>query len=314
MQRRIMGIRILLVVSLVGFFICGCDKLSELIKPKISAKKEAPVAQGKVVAKVNDMVITLDELERYVDNYNKQIDAFREMYPGQDIGVEKVDTAQKKIDLLKSDLVRQKLLYQEAQDMGLGRKEDIKTAVDDFKTGLLVASLIKEETDKVKVTSQDVEDYYNKNKEFMRDPEERRVREIVAKSQAQANAALVEVLQGVDFAEAAKKYSTAETASRGGDLGFIGPGAKGADFPQFDIAVYSLDTGGVSSVIKNPKTNEFYIVKVEEKKGGKEKPLSDLWDDIKAQLEQVKQKAAIDDLVGKLQREAKIEYRTDEIK
>lgn len=306
-------VKILGVIIAAAFLLTGCDGINKLLnKKQVSSKKrEYFVPQGKIIAKVNDMAITLEELDNYVQNYNKQIDDLKQMYPEEDIGIKKIETPEQKIELLKNDLVRQRLLYQEALDKGLDKKDDVNKAIAEFNMSLLVASLIKEEVDNIKVTSADIEAYYNNNKNLMREAEERRVRMIMAKSESQAKAALIEVLQGTDFAEAAKKYSVDKSASGGGDLGFIVPGTK---FPQFDIAIYSLDVGGVSQVLKDPEANDYYIVKVEEKKGGKERPLSELWDNIKAKLEQDKQKEAIDALVGKLMREAKIDIQTSEIK
>lgn len=307
------AVKILGVIIAAVFLVTGCDSINKLLNKKqaSSKKREYFVPEGKIIAKVNDMAISLEELDSYVKNYNKQIDDLKEMYPEEDIGIKKIETTEQKIELLKNDLVRQRLLYQEALDKGLDKKDDVKKAIGEFNMSLLVASLIKEEVESIKVTSTDIESYYNNNKNLMREAEERRVRMIMTKSESQAKAALIEVLQGTDFGEAAKKYSVDKSASNGGDLGFITPGTK---FPQFDIAIYSLDVGGVSQVLKDPSTNDYYIVKVEEKKGGKEKPLSELWDNIKAKLEQDKQKEAIDALVGKLMREAKIDIQTSEIK
>ncbi|PIQ88932.1 MAG: hypothetical protein COV72_05675 [Candidatus Omnitrophica bacterium CG11_big_fil_rev_8_21_14_0_20_42_13] len=297
------------------FFMSGCEQINKVLTKKTPAKKnDIPEVHGTVIAKVNNMVITLEELNRYVDTYNQQIDDFKEMYPDQEVPLEKVITAEQKVALLNDDLIRQRLLYQEALDRGIDKKEDVSTALKEFKMSLLIANLIQEETDKINITSEDIKKYYEDNKDFLREPEERRVREIMTKKESDANAALIEVLQGGDFGSVAQRYSIAKSASSGGDLGFIGPGVKGPNFPQFDIAIYSLEIGKVSSVVKNPDAEEYYILKVEGKKGGKEKPLSELWDDIKLALEQKEQKDSIDALIGKLRPEAKIDIETAKIK
>ncbi|MFQ5680920.1 MAG: peptidylprolyl isomerase [Candidatus Omnitrophota bacterium] len=311
-KKKIWGVAACIIFT--AFIVSGCDKVSGLFGGKQVVENDSseyPVTEGKVIVRIGgDMVITMEELDRYIQSYNQQIDDYKERYPNEDIGIEKAETVDKKIELLKNNLIRQKLLYREALDRGLNKKEDIGAALEEFKISLLVAGLIKDETDKIKVTSEDIEGYYNRNKEMLREPEERKVREIMTRSKPQAKNALIEILQGADFSEVARKYSSARSASKGGDLGFIKPGTK---FTQFDIAVYSLDVGGVSSVIKNPKANEFYVIKVEAKRGGKEKPLSEVWDTIKAALEQKRQKKAIDDLVGRLWRQTKVDILESEI-
>ncbi|HDZ76795.1 MAG TPA: hypothetical protein ENH41_01765 [Candidatus Omnitrophica bacterium] len=300
-------------VIAMSFFIAGCDNIKSLFNKSAPPKKVEPVAkpQGTIIATVGSAYITLEELDRYVEAYNEQIENYREIYPDQDIGLEKAETLDQKIDLLKNDLIRQKLIYQEAIDRGLDKKEDVETALKEFRMNLLVASLVSEVVDDVDVSSGEIEDYYNTNKELMRGMEERHVLEIVTVSESQANNALIEVLQGTDFTDVARSYSISTTASKGGDLGFIMPGTK---FPQFDIAVYSLDLGRTSTVIKNPDANEYYIVKVQAIRGGETKPLSELWDDIELMLEQTKQKEAIDNLVSKLWRQIKVDIKTSEIR
>ncbi len=56
------------------------------------------------------------------------------------------------------------------------------------------------------------------------------------------------------------------------------------------------------------------MLKVEAKRGGKQKPISEVWDDIKKILLAAKQQQKIDELIGKLSREAKIEVYEGEIK
>ena len=67
------------------------------------------------------------------------------------------------------------------------------------------------------------------------------------------------------------------------------------------------------------KDNQYYgwrysIIKLEGKRGGKLKPLSEMWDDIKKELTFQKQQQAIDEMIGRLSRDAKIDVYEGEIK
>ena len=101
-----------------------------------------------------------------------------------------------------------------------------------------------------------------------------------------------------------RKRSRAPSSSKGGDLGYLKPGTKSR---QFDAAAFSgsLEVGRISNIFKEP--DGYYILKLEAKQWGKERTLSEMWDDIKRGLAFLKQQQAIDDLIGEISRESKIE-------
>lgn len=285
--------------------LAGCEKLF----PKKPAKDTVSVApaplevKGTLIAKVNNQPITLEELSEEVEGFNKYVPADK---PDQ-----KIDTRDKKIDYLKNEMVRRVLLAQAAQDRGLDRKEELQKALNNFKQNLLVAELIKTETENIEVTSAEIEDYYNQYKEQLKEPEERRIREIVVAGESEARDILIELLRGADFAALAQSRSIAPSKNDGGDLGYI---RKGLKSPQFDEAAFSfsLDVGKTSNYFKG--TEGYYILKLEAKREGKVKTLSDLWDDIKNGLKFLKQQKKVEDLISALSAKAKIEVIESAVK
>jgi len=285
----------------------GCDKLGA-VNPakKLEVKKPYSFTQvkGKIVAKVNNIPITLEDVNQEVEAFNATVPLDRPEL--------KISNREQKINYLKNEMVRRALLYQNALDKGLDRNEEVLDALHKAKMQLLVLELIKDETEKIDVSPKEIEDYYNTYKEQLRDPEERQIREIAVSSEQDAKEILVQLLQGGDFATIAKDRSKVSTGRQGGDLGFI---PKGKKFAQFDEVAFSdsLDVGRISSIFKGPDAY-YYIIKLEAKKGGKQKTLSELWDDIKRGLTFLKQQQKIEDLIGQLSREAKIEIYEGEIK
>lgn len=293
--------------GLMASFLVGCDKLDIFNKKKpVSRVNSASVfpVRGTLVAKVNNIPITLDDLNDDIDAFNKAMDE-------RDNKEVKITTREDKIKYLKDELVRQALLYQEALDKGLDTREEVVKALEKTKMNLLVVELLKEETEKIDVSSKEVEDYYNTYKDQLKEPEQRRVSEIVVASEPEARDILIQLLQGSDFATLAKEKSKAADSKSGGDAGFI---KKGTKFSQFDNAVFSdsLDVGKMSSIFKGP--DGYYIIKLEAKKGGTVRSLSEMWDDIKRGLTYLKQQQKIDELVSKASKEAKIEVYEGEIK
>jgi len=56
-----------------------------------------------------------------------------------------------------------------------------------------------------------------------------------------------EIANGLDFGDAAKKYSSCPSKAQGGDLGEFGPGQM---VPEFDKVVFSADVGVVEGPVK----------------------------------------------------------------
>ncbi len=286
-------------VFLFCLFLFGCDKIPFIstlfptqVKKQEIVTSEAPQTGGTVLAKVDNWVLTLED-------FNQKAQALQQLSP--DFKVENFD--EKKV--LLDQLIQQQLLVKDAKLRGLDRKKEVASAVEDFRSGLLVSQIIALLTDDVTVDSKEIENYYNQFKDSFKDPSQWRVREIVLPTMEQANQVLIEALRGADFANLATQYSKSASASKGGDLGFI----EKAKFPQLEAVLSSLEVGSVSNVVKGP--DGFYIVKLEEKKGGKEQKLSDVWDQIKKGLTAVKQNEKLQDYIAKLRQNAKIEIHED---
>jgi peptidyl-prolyl cis-trans isomerase C len=294
------------VICFTLSFFTGCDKL-DFLNPKKTGSLETgisrPVVRGTVIAKVNNLPITQEELDQDVASYNAMVPA--------DKPEEKITTREQKINYLKNELVRRMLLYQEAETRGLGRKPEAIEALEKTKQDLLVVQLIREEAEKIEASSAEIEDYYNTYKEQLKEPEERQIREIVVSSEQDAKDVLIQLLQGTDFATLAKDRSIAPSKKDGGDLGFINRGKKSA---QFDAVAFSdtLEAGRISNIFKGP--DGYYVLKLEAKRGGKQRSLSEMYDDIKRGLVFLKHQQKIEDLVGKLSREAKLEFYEGQIK
>ncbi|MFA6358268.1 MAG: peptidylprolyl isomerase [Candidatus Omnitrophota bacterium] len=301
--------RKVILFFILGLFfssILGCDKFNFAGKGKKEVKViPVPTVQvkGAVIAKVNNIAVGLGDLNDEIEAYNASVPVDRPEL--------KVSTKEQKISYLKNEVIRRLLIYQNALDKGLDKNEEVKQAAEKNKRDLLVMQDIKEITQNIDVSSKDVEDYYNTYKEQLKEPEERQISELVVGSEQEAKDILIQLLQGADFATIAKNYSKSPSAKSGGDLGFIQRGKKSA---QFDAAAFSdsLDAGKISSIFKTPEG--YSIIKLEAKRGGKQKPLSEMWDEIKRGLVFLKQQQAIEDLIGKLSRDAKIEVYEGEIK
>ena len=114
------------------------------------------------------------------------------------------------------------------------------------------------------------------------------LRAIVVYTQNGAKEILVELLKGADFAQMAKERSKSKSAASAGDLGFV----NDKDLrPHFARVLATMEAGDTSSVFKGP--DGYYIIKLEEKKGGRQLEFSKVKQDIITGLTQMKQQDII---------------------
>jgi len=70
---------------------------------------------------------------------------------------------------------------------------------------------------------------------------------ILVKDRALAEKIRKQLQSGAPFAELARRYSTCPSKSKGGDLGWFGPGKMVAEFER---AVQRMSSGGTSPVVR----------------------------------------------------------------
>ncbi len=83
-----------------------------------------------------------------------------------------------------------------------------------------------------------------------------RASHILVKNRTQATKILDQLKQGGSFASLARQYSTCPSKSKGGDLGWFGPGQM---VPPFEAAVKRMGHGSLSGVVQTQFG--FHIIK-----------------------------------------------------
>jgi parvulin-like peptidyl-prolyl isomerase len=97
------------------------------------------------------------------------------------------------------------------------------------------------------------------------------------------------------------QYSTSASSAQGGDIGFISE----VPFPQMASPLLALDEGGVSGVFNGP--DGYYIVKLEEKKGGEQIDFDAIKEEIVQNQLLIKQQQAILYYIERLKQTTKVE-------
>jgi foldase protein PrsA len=176
----------------------------------------------------------------------------------------------------------------------------------DIRAQILSEKIYENVTRGVKVTDQQIEDYYTKNKAQYSQPETRDVRHILVKTKAKADALYQQLKAGGDFAALAKANSE-DTGSKdnGGKLTI----SRGQTVAPFDKKAFELKVNEISTPVKTEFG--FHIIEaLGAVKPAKVTPLKEVKAAIKQQLLQTKKNEKMTDWVDNLKKdyEDKIAY------
>ncbi len=293
----------------------------------------------RVIATVNNEVITLSELEESVALYmhkgvpsgappisaqeqqalqrrlldelinKKLVEAFA-VKSGIQASDDEVDKAIQDV-MARNNLTKEKLLAALAQD-GLSFDE-YRAQIRDQ---IVKAKLIHREVrSRVNVSDDTVREYYlNHQEEFKaeqgvvlrhimlrvpKDPSDR----VLQETERRARSIRDELLQGRPFEEVARHYSQDETtAAQGGLLGFF----RIEDLiPEFRAVVADLGEGEVSEPIRTPQG--IHLVKVEERTTGEVRPFEKVKEEIRLRLYEDQSERFFQDWIRDLRKNAFIE-------
>lgn len=161
----------------------------------------------------------------------------------------------------------------------------------------------------ITVTPEEVQQYYERNKEKYDHPAQARASQILTYERSLAEKALQEIRQGADFAQVAPKYSESEDAQNGGDLGFFD---RGVMPPEFDEVIFSLKIGEVSDIVQTPYG--YQIFKLTGEREAQRIAFNEVKDQIADAIKQQKRMMAIDLWLLDLQNNAKITLNHQVIK
>lgn len=137
--------------------------------------------------------------------------------------------------------------------------------------------------DKVKITDADISTYYDQHKSRYGQPERKNYSVIQLKTEGEANAVLDELKKGGDFATLAKDKSTDIISRRtGGELGWLELETTADELKQANLT----EIGQLSGVVKS--SVGYLIVRLNDIKPEKVKPLSEVHDAIAKQVQREK--------------------------
>lgn len=182
--------------------------------------------------------------------------------------------------------------------------------------GLVMRKFIETEfSSKSVVTDQEVRDYYDKNRDSLRQPEQVRISHILIKTDPQWDtskkdearkklaAIRTKIQKGQSFETIAKDSSEDKTsASRGGDIGYI---SKGQILKPLEDAVSSLKVGEISDVVET--SLGYHLIKATDRKPETVLPFESVKTRLEELLKQEKGRKEAVAYLAKVREKARVE-------
>jgi parvulin-like peptidyl-prolyl isomerase len=201
------------------------------------------------------------------------------------------------------------LIDQEYPDGGLAAQLEAEGRTLDAyreatRESLLVQRLLKQEVaDRIAISRQDIEVFYNSHRDRFVRPEQVRVRQIVTPTREQAEQLRKEILRGGSFEALAEQHSLGPEAAQGGDLGWF---PRGRMPPEIEQVAFNLWSGTkVSKVIESPYG--FHLFQPVGKRPARELTLEQARQEIERSLTEERIKEAERLYVRRLREKASIE-------
>ena len=243
----------------------------------------------KALAVINGEIITLENFEQFweliPDSYKAQLN---------------------KEDILEQ-LITQTLLIQKADELNLREDSEIAFQIKNAVDQILIQSLLQKEIiEKTNLSDEDIEMYYEENKDNYWQEEEIHALNILVESRDQAEDIINKLNEGEEFSSLARDFSISSSAAEGGDIGFI---TKGTLKAEIEEKLFILNPGEISEII--PIENGFHIFKVLEKKPSGYLELEIVKEEIRYQLLPLRQQEAFDKYLEEIEEKAIIEKNID---
>jgi len=294
----------------------------------------------RIVAVVNDEVITLSELNNAFEPYQERVTA-NVQGPDREkaLGETKTTLLNRMIDNL--------LMEQESRKTGITvRNEEVTEAIDDMqkqrkispdefrkamqregitldayrndiRDQLMRMKLIRRDIkSKVAVTDEEIGEYYRKHREDYEGKEAVRIRQILLllpkeenpaakeKLRADADAIHKRLLNGEPFELLAAKFSQGPAAAEGGDIGYI---EKGMIHAEVEDAAFRLPLNQISGVIES--SVGFHIIQVVDRRGAGVKAIENVREEIWEKIDREKMEKKFGEWLEELRKKSHIEIK-----
>ena len=253
----------------------------------------APATADKALATVNGVAIPQKLYEHAVK---------------QAIAQGNPDTPQLR-EAVKSQLIARELFVQEAAKQKLDKDPQVLAAAEEAKRNAMLQKYLQGQIQVKQVTEEDVKAHYEKAKAAL-GAKEFQLRVIMLNSEQRAREVRDQAVKGKDFAELARQWSLAPSATRGGELGWVSfkTPAKDGETQGLPLpiaqAVEKLQKGKVTEPVA--VQNTWWLVRLEDVRATKAPTFDQAKPNIYRMLQAKELERATGELFARLSKSATI--------
>jgi peptidyl-prolyl cis-trans isomerase SurA len=306
-----------------------------VLVPSLRSQTKPVKMVDRIVAQVNDDIITQSEINREMGQVRQELAA---KFTGEQLE-EEVKKEEKNV---LEDLIRQRLFLQKANELGMGSSLDVQVSaqieamrkqynikdIEEFekalesqgmtlaayreyiKKQLIIGDLINSFVNsRITMLTEELEHYYKDHLKDYSSLEEVTLSEILTPASGndgQAESLATEyrkrLLKGESFSAMASQYSKGPTAGKGGNIGTYQTAKLS---PQIADAVASVKEGEISQVVKIG--DSYAIFRVDSRKEPQVRPFEEVRNEIKNILFTQRQKPELERFVALLKEDAYIQ-------
>jgi peptidyl-prolyl cis-trans isomerase C len=256
-------------------------------------------ASEKILARVGNRTVTQSDLDELI----KRFESVRKENP--------FSLDEKK--MLINTLIKNSLISMEAEREKLDQKPEFQSKLKMYKNELLVREYISQKIEPfVTVKNEEVEEILKKNPNLI--PKETlTIKEILVKTEKEAEGIYQELKKGADFSKIATEKSISRTKTKEGLIGTI---SRGQLPPPLETVVFNLKEGEFSKPIKTDEGFQiFYLVSRKEMDPEQIKVLEGKLREKIIQMEKSKKIGAIiEKKIEELKKQIKVETYFDQLK
>jgi peptidyl-prolyl cis-trans isomerase C len=266
-----------------------------------------------VVAEIGPQRITKSDLDRRIERLiETQISQYASYLPEEEANKRKEEmlrqySTDKQRQVFLSQYIAEEILYRKARESGLMDDPDVRVTLQDMERSLLAGKVMEREfADEIKITSGDLETYYEAHKEEYVQPERASVAHILVDNPQAARDVRMRLEKGDDFSVVAAELSKDEQSrQKGGELtewiekGEVRhiPGLGGSDAAV--KAIFSTDQGHL--VKEDIQTEEgIHIIKVLKREAERQKDFDEVKNEVALALRSQKEREVQQELFTRL--------------